>query len=656
MAIAPGENAITATAQDDAGNLSDRSETLTIVGDSAAPVVTLTSTPSALPNPTFLLSGKVTDDRGETPESLTIVLNGEPIDLPAALGSFSHQVTLAGGANTLSVEARDPAGNTGSSPEFTIAIDVAAPTTAPASVTVRPTTDGRSLILSWPADAQASQYVVYRSPNFFTSGAAADQIARPATTTHTDTSITFGSTHYYAVGSADAAGNTDAAVLSPTINVALIGESGGTASLDDGTQVTVSRGGLFTNPLQTATVSLAPAEETTPLAARIDGTARLLSAASSSGRELTTFERAPSLRIPVAAGVDLVDDPPIMRRLVGATWAKLESEADTSPRSVNADAPGAGTYQLSEDVPDRPPWDVNGDGSVTIIDLVTVARVFGQAVAAGEPADTNGDGVVSIIDLVTVASHFGETTAVAAPALGSRAGADATVSMRVLPPSAERAFVEVDIHATASTPIAGYEFRVGYDPRRATLHAIEPGDLLRDPTFWAQPIQARGTAHVAAVRLDLADPSAPPARAGRLARLILDTESVADGLLQLRDIRLSDARGQLIPYRVLPVQTAGETYRTALLPNFPNPFNPETWIPFALESASEVTVDIYDARGERVRTLDLGRREAGEYASRDEAAYWDGRNERGEAAASGVYFVELRAGDTRVVRRAVIAR
>ncbi|MBT5710804.1 hypothetical protein HOI71_07165, partial [Candidatus Poribacteria bacterium] len=656
VAIAAGENVMTATAQDDAGNLSDRSDTLTIVGDSSAPVVTLTSMPSALPNPTFFLSGKVTDDRGEAPTSLTVMLNGEAIELSAALGSFSREIPLTGGLNTLSVEARDPAGNIGSSPEFTIAIDVASPTTAPPSVTVRPTTDARGLTLSWPADAEASQYVVYRSPTFFTTGASAERIAQPATTTYTDTNITFGSTHYYAIGSADAAGNTDVAVLSPTINVALIGENGGTASLDDGTQVTVPRGGLFTSPLQTATVSLSPADDTTPLTARIDGTARLLSAVSSSGRELATFERVPSLRIPVTAEVDLVEAPPIMRRLVDATWAKLDSEANTSPRGVTADAPGAGTYQLSDDVPDRAPWDVNGDGAVTIIDLVTVARLFGQVVVAGEPADTNADGTVSIIDLVTVASHFGESTAVAAPSLGARAGADATVSMRVLPANAERAFVEVEIHASASTPIAGYEFRVGYDPTRAALRAVEPGDLLPDPTFWAQPIQARGTAHVAAVRLDLADAYAEPARDGLLARVILDTESVADGLLQLRDIRLSDARGELIPYRVLPMQTARETYRTELFPNYPNPFNPETWIPFALESGSDVTIDIYDVQGERVRTLNLGRRAAGAYASRDEAAYWDGRNERGEAAASGVYFVELRAGTTRVVRRMTIAK
>ncbi|MEO2005674.1 MAG: FlgD immunoglobulin-like domain containing protein, partial [Candidatus Poribacteria bacterium] len=106
----------------------------------------------------------------------------------------------------------------------------------------------------------------------------------------------------------------------------------------------------------------------------------------------------------------------------------------------------------------------------------------------------------------------------------------------------------------------------------------------------------------------------------------------------------------------LPTQVTRESYRTALLPNYPNPFNPETWIPFTLENESEVTVHIYDVKGARIRTLSLGRREPGEHASRAASAYWDGRNEQGEATASGVYVIELQAGDTRIVRRMTVAK
>lgn len=86
---------------------------------------------------------------------------------------------------------------------------------------------------------------------------------------------------------------------------------------------------------------------------------------------------------------------------------------------------------------------------------------------------------------------------------------------------------------------------------------------------------------------------------------------------------------------------------TALLPNYPNPFNPETWIPYHLANASDVRVTIYDARGGVVRTLDLGHQAAGPYTSRRRAAYWDGRNDFGEPVASGVYFYTLSTESTR---------
>ena len=85
--------------------------------------------------------------------------------------------------------------------------------------------------------------------------------------------------------------------------------------------------------------------------------------------------------------------------------------------------------------------------------------------------------------------------------------------------------------------------------------------------------------------------------------------------------------------------------KTALLPNFPNPFNPETWIPYQLAEAADVTMMIYAVDGRLVRRLDLGHRSAGIYESRSRAAYWDGRNAFGEPVASGVYFYTLTAGD-----------
>ncbi len=85
--------------------------------------------------------------------------------------------------------------------------------------------------------------------------------------------------------------------------------------------------------------------------------------------------------------------------------------------------------------------------------------------------------------------------------------------------------------------------------------------------------------------------------------------------------------------------------KTRLLANYPNPFNPETWIPYQLAQATRVQIRIYASSGTLVRTLDLGHRAAGHYEQKSRAAYWDGRNQLGEAVASGVYFYTLSTAD-----------
>ena len=95
---------------------------------------------------------------------------------------------------------------------------------------------------------------------------------------------------------------------------------------------------------------------------------------------------------------------------------------------------------------------------------------------------------------------------------------------------------------------------------------------------------------------------------------------------------------------------------TQLLRNYPNPFNPETWIPYRLASDAFVTLTIYDGRGQVVRTLDVGHQIAAVYEGRSKAIYWDGRNGLGEQVASGIYFYHLSAGDFSATRKMVILK
>ena len=95
---------------------------------------------------------------------------------------------------------------------------------------------------------------------------------------------------------------------------------------------------------------------------------------------------------------------------------------------------------------------------------------------------------------------------------------------------------------------------------------------------------------------------------------------------------------------------------TALLANYPNPFNPETWIPYHLAKAADVTLTIYSIDGTAVRRLDLGHQAAGYYQSKSRAAYWDGRNAVGERVASGIYFYQLQADDVSALRKMLILK
>ena len=102
--------------------------------------------------------------------------------------------------------------------------------------------------------------------------------------------------------------------------------------------------------------------------------------------------------------------------------------------------------------------------------------------------------------------------------------------------------------------------------------------------------------------------------------------------------------------------TLGDIKRTSLMQNFPNPFNPETWIPYYLAEATSVTMRIYNIKGELIRSIDVGRQAAGAYTDRQDAVYWDGKDDTGQSVASSVYFYQFLADDFSETRRMVVMK
>ena len=153
-----------------------------------------------------------------------------------------------------------------------------------------------------------------------------------------------------------------------------------------------------------------------------------------------------------------------------------------------------------------------------------------------------------------------------------------------------------------------------------------------------------------------APPSVLPHVYARRWMSMLTVADVQGWLTQARALDLTDAtvqRGIIVLEHLLSVLTPKET---ALLPNYPNPFNPETWIPYHLAHAADVTLTLYNIKGAVVQRFELGHQPAGFYTTRAQAAHWDGRNASGESVASGVYFYQLRADDYSALRRMVILK
>ncbi|MDE0010492.1 MAG: leucine-rich repeat domain-containing protein [Candidatus Poribacteria bacterium] len=130
-------------------------------------------------------------------------------------------------------------------------------------------------------------------------------------------------------------------------------------------------------------------------------------------------------------------------------------------------------------------------------------------------------------------------------------------------------------------------------------------------------------------------------------------QNVVSGLSAPANIVLGSvpAATAAAPARVEEIPT-----QTAMLANYPNPFNPETWIPYQLAESSDVKITIYNTHGVVVRQLELGHQPAGIYTSRSRATYWDGRNSQGERVASGIYFYQLQADNVSSLRKMLILK
>ena len=257
---------------------------------------------------------------------------------------------------------------------------------------------------------------------------------------------------------------------------------------------------------------------------------------------------------------------------------------------------------------------------------------------------------------------------------GSGDGTLATVTFEVVDTKAS--FIDIsalsltgshgeDLHVLAhSTKIEAFPFG---DINEDSLVNIQ--DLVLVANSFGQPVPAEGNPadvnddgkvniqDLVAVAAALGQgAAAAPSALSYQARGQLTAADVQHWLTQAQALNLTDPTSQRGIRFLEQLLSALTPKATALLPNYPNPFNPETWIPYQLANPADVALTIYDINGRIVRNLDLGHQRAGMYHSQARAAYWDGRNAVGESVASGVYFYTLTAGDFTATRKMLIRK
>ncbi|MFQ6044284.1 MAG: FlgD immunoglobulin-like domain containing protein, partial [Candidatus Poribacteria bacterium] len=287
---------------------------------------------------------------------------------------------------------------------------------------------------------------------------------------------------------------------------------------------------------------------------------------------------------------------------------------------------------------------IEGGGSVKFVPFITdVDKMV---------ADTSGDGTVSAYDAALILQYVvGLIDTFPISILESpqqSAPRDYTVSLPDISIGEGRTIqTPMVINDMSGVTAGGISLR--YDSKVMRAVKVSASELLSG-YYWKS-----NTVLENEVRIAFAGASPPKAGQGEMFTVTFEvlpnTEGMATPLI-IDTVQLSNSlmitrkNGSVT---VLPS-------RTVLLQNYPNPFNPETWIPYQLAEDSDVSFFIYNVKGDLVRTLHIGHKEAGSYILKGRAAYWDGRDDFGNRVASGVYFCQLKSGDFKETRKLVLMK
>ncbi|MBM3241006.1 T9SS type A sorting domain-containing protein, partial [Candidatus Poribacteria bacterium] len=338
----------------------------------------------------------------------------------------------------------------------------------------------------------------------------------------------------------------------------------------------------------------------------------------------------------------------------------------------------------------------NDDNAVNLNDLSILALFFGKSATPPkeipkpeEPptpwhADIDGNGIVDMSDFTLLASNFGQQGVpgglLAAPAEQLLAGINSNATFRMQPSTGHRSVdgtygvplgeaFELQIIAESATDLRGYSLELEYDSAAIQLindtnGVASEGVFLRrtksenSTLFFSQIRNEEAASQMQNITIASSTTGSYSSVSGNgaVASLRFRVLKKQPGAISMSNLLVVDSRGNLNRLSDSTALIKAIPRKSRLAQNYPNPFNPDTWIPFELAEEAPVLIRIYNVNGQLVKTLALGLKAPGFYVDKQQAAYWNGRNEISEKVASGVYFYVMEAGKFRTARKMVILK
>jgi PKD repeat protein len=455
-------------------------------------------------------------------------------------------------------------------------------------------------------------------------------------------------------------GNVDSTEANPTHTYTEVGVYTVTLTVNDGIENSI------------------PVTATVDIKVGVNGSVKLQGYTKNSAN--VTIEFRPVGKTTVLKGVDtllsngnfniLTDITPGVYDLIAKAKHYLKGRA----RSVNISS-GLGNVVFSSEISgisagELRGGDCNDDNAVTLTDFSMIAQSFGKT---NVDIDINGDGFINILDFAILSTNFGcigvDGRIMKAPSENSAPGDGSNRQLKLyvyadkdpnmmLPGDEFNVLVKFD----NADNLEGYFLKLHYDPHAIQIVSSSDGSFLKsnstgNPALFISKTQRDGIPEGNVILSScITNDNYGVSGSGVVATLRFRLLQNSPSVISVQELNVIDNRGKFNNLSNREFNIRSIPNRTLLMPNYPNPFNPETWVPFELSEASDVKISIYNSVGQLVRTLNLGYKQSGFYTGKNNAAYWDGKNEAGEQVSSGIYFYNMKCGDFMATRKMIVLR